>query len=145
MWSTYFNKKILTFATIMLPPSRRISNFVDKNSNKVSEYHDYKNVFFTFLYWTYRKNICTIICYWYLICCTNNGILSFFKFSIFKFSKSFCITCGDMLPPLIEVGASRSRILLNPVSTSYPAMSLPLIYQVLCLGYWYLHYDLYYG
>ena len=25
---------------------------------------------------------------------------------------------GDMLPPLIEVGASRSRILLNPVSTS---------------------------
>ena len=42
---------------------------------------------------------------------------------------------SDMLPPLIEVGASRSRILLNPVSTSYPAMSLPLIYQVLCLGY----------
>ena len=27
-------------------------------------------------------------------------------------------TYGDMLPPLIEVGASRSRILLNPVSTS---------------------------
>ena len=25
---------------------------------------------------------------------------------------------SDMLPPLIEVGASRSRILLNPVSTS---------------------------
>ena len=25
---------------------------------------------------------------------------------------------GDMLPPLIEVGASRSRILPNPVSTS---------------------------
>ena len=25
---------------------------------------------------------------------------------------------SDMLPPLIEVGTSRSRILLNPVSTS---------------------------
>lgn len=44
-------------------------------------------------------------------------------------------THSDMLQPLIEVGASRSRILLNPVSTSYLAMSLPLIYQVLCLGY----------
>ena len=28
------------------------------------------------------------------------------------------VSMGDMLPPLIEVGASRSRILPNPVSTS---------------------------
>ena len=30
--------------------------------------------------------------------------------------ENICIS--DMFPPLIEVGASRSRILLNPVSTS---------------------------
>ena len=57
--------------------------------------------------------------------------ISIYLFVIQIIFQSLC----DMLPPLIEVVASRSRILLNPVSTSYPAMSLPLIYQVLCLGY----------
>ena len=35
-----------------------------------------------------------------------------------RYVSDNAIGISDMLPPLIEVGASRSRILPNPVSTS---------------------------